>query len=335
MKELKIDEEFKKLIPPLSNEEYKQLEENLAEEGCRDSLITWNNTIIDGHNRYEICMKNIIPFSIKEMNFDNRQEAIEWIIKNQFGRRNLPAYERAKLALRLEPIIKENAKERQVANGGDKKSENAKSNVQISAPTIRNKSRDELAKIAGVSHDTIEKVKLIEREATEEQKEALSKGEKKVNTVYKELRPVKLKEEHRNEPIKSKNLETKICNICGKEKPLSEFYAAQNNCKQCEIARKRVGLTVEKAKKLNEKFSDEKLNKMYEEMKSPYPTEQDTGKNIYDPIITEIEDILNEFNNKINKFLFMESYLEDVKAIKPLLENNIKNLETIINFIKE
>lgn len=38
---------------------------------------------------------------------------IEWIIKNQFGRRNLPAYERAKLALRLEPIIREKAKERQ------------------------------------------------------------------------------------------------------------------------------------------------------------------------------------------------------------------------------
>ena len=330
MKELKIDEEFKKLIPPLSNEEYKQLEENLAEEGCRDSLITWNNTIIDGHNRYEICMKNIIPFSIKEMNFDNRQEAIEWIIKNQFGRRNLPAYERAKLALRLEPIIRDKAKERQ----GSRNDLNITQKSAESKPK-RNESRDELAKIAGVSHDTIEKVKFIEREATEEQKEALSKGEKKVNTVYKELRPVKLKEEHRNEPIKSKNLETKICNICGKEKPLSEFYAAQNNCKQCEIARKRVGLTVEKAKKLNEKFSDEKLNKMYEEMKSPYPTEQDTGKNIYDPIITEIEDILNEFNNKINKFLFMESYLEDVKAIKPLLENNIKNLETIINFIKE
>ncbi len=42
-----------------------------------------------------------------------KEDAIEWIIRNQFGRRNLPTYERAKLALRLKPIIKEKAKEQQ------------------------------------------------------------------------------------------------------------------------------------------------------------------------------------------------------------------------------
>lgn len=79
--------------------------------------------------------------------------------------------------MRLEPIIKEKAKERQREAGGDKVSEQAKAVVQKSAQVVKNKSRDELAKIAGVSHDTIEKVKFIESEATEEQKQALSKGE--------------------------------------------------------------------------------------------------------------------------------------------------------------
>lgn len=65
--------------------------------------------------------------------------------------------------------------------------------MQKSADLIKPvKSRDELAKIAGVSHDTIEKVKFIEREATEEQKQSLSKGEKKVNTVYLICLPVNL-----------------------------------------------------------------------------------------------------------------------------------------------
>lgn len=68
-------------------------------------------------------------------------------------RRNLPAYERAKLALRLEPIIKEKAKENLKASG-----ENFGKGVQKSAKPINPiKSRDELAKIAGVSHDTIYK----------------------------------------------------------------------------------------------------------------------------------------------------------------------------------
>ena len=53
--EIKIKEEFKELIPPLTNEEYKQLEDNCLEEGIREKIILWNNYIIDGHNRYKIA----------------------------------------------------------------------------------------------------------------------------------------------------------------------------------------------------------------------------------------------------------------------------------------
>ena len=101
------------------------------------------------------------------MDFNNREEVIEWIIRNQFGRRNLSNFQRSELALRLKPIIKAKAKEKQREAGGDKKSKTAKSVVQKSAPAIRNKSRDELAKIAGVSHDTIEKVECIKKKGTE------------------------------------------------------------------------------------------------------------------------------------------------------------------------
>lgn len=38
---IKIDHEFKALIPPLTPEEYAQLEINLVAEGCRDDLIVW------------------------------------------------------------------------------------------------------------------------------------------------------------------------------------------------------------------------------------------------------------------------------------------------------
>lgn len=51
MNNLRIDKEFKTLIPPLTKEEYKQLEENSKEEGCRDSLIIWNDIIQYGIRR--------------------------------------------------------------------------------------------------------------------------------------------------------------------------------------------------------------------------------------------------------------------------------------------
>ena len=57
-RQLNIDPEFKNLIRPLRREEYRQLELNLVMEGCREDIIAWNDTILDGHNRYEICNKN-------------------------------------------------------------------------------------------------------------------------------------------------------------------------------------------------------------------------------------------------------------------------------------
>ena len=54
---LEIKKEFKDLIPALTAEEFKQLEDNCLAEGIREKILTWNGTIIDGHNRYEIATK--------------------------------------------------------------------------------------------------------------------------------------------------------------------------------------------------------------------------------------------------------------------------------------
>lgn len=86
---LKIDSEFKHLIRPLKRKEYIQLESNIIADGCRDPIITWNGLIVDGHNRYEICTRHNIPFTVKEMEFDCREAVIAWICANQLGRRNI------------------------------------------------------------------------------------------------------------------------------------------------------------------------------------------------------------------------------------------------------
>ena len=88
---LKIDPEFQNQIPPLTDDEYKQLEENILKEGkLLSPLIVWNNTLVDGHNRYTILQKHPeIYFSTMPLRFENREEAIAWICRNQLGRRNL------------------------------------------------------------------------------------------------------------------------------------------------------------------------------------------------------------------------------------------------------
>ena len=183
---IRIDKEFKSLIPPLSDEEFKQLEENILRDGIREPLVMWHvpngdDILIDGHNRWEISAKHAgIPFDIKRMTFDTREDVIQWIILNQFGRRNLSAYDRSLLALKLKPVIAKQQKQKQV-NGGKEKVQ--QKSVE---PTTTQK---ELAKVAGVSHDTIHKVEVIEEKATPQTKQLIRDGKLSINQVYNSVHP--------------------------------------------------------------------------------------------------------------------------------------------------
>lgn len=88
-KEIKIDPRFKSLIRPLLKDEYQQLEQNLLVDGCLNPIILWKGTIVDGHNRYEICTRLGIEFETQEMDFESDEDVIAWICSNQLGRRNI------------------------------------------------------------------------------------------------------------------------------------------------------------------------------------------------------------------------------------------------------
>ena len=189
MKQIEIKEEFKKLIPPLTKEEYKQLEDNCLEEGIREKIILWNNYIIDGHNRYNIAKQWNLEFETESKNFSSEEEVKEWMILNQFGRRNLSNYQRSVLALQLEDVFRAKAKEKQKEAGG------ALPQISAKAPI---ETRKELSKVAAVSHDTIAKVKKIQEKAPEEIKAKLATGEVSINAAYKEIKKEEKKEERIN-----------------------------------------------------------------------------------------------------------------------------------------
>lgn len=92
-KEIVILEELADFIVPLNKEEKEQLEQNIVLEGCRDPLTLWENkdsmVLVDGHNRYNICKKNNIEYSVQIKDFQDLEEVKEWMINNQLGRRNL------------------------------------------------------------------------------------------------------------------------------------------------------------------------------------------------------------------------------------------------------
>ena len=173
---IKIDNEFKSLIPSLAENEYQQLEENLLQNGIREPLSIWGEVLIDGHNRYEIAQKHDLEYQTVKYDFESRNDVIFWIIKNQFGRRNLSSYDRSLLALKLKPVIAERAKENMIATQNNITAKQ-KSAEQISPI----ETRKELAKMADVSHDTINKVERIEEKAIESIKQMAKNGNISIN----------------------------------------------------------------------------------------------------------------------------------------------------------
>jgi len=90
-----LTKERKSLLPALDKATYALLEANILQYGCRDPLILWNGILIDGYNRYEICMKYEIPFKTADMQFASRDWALIWIVATQISRRNLNAFQLA------------------------------------------------------------------------------------------------------------------------------------------------------------------------------------------------------------------------------------------------
>ena len=213
-----IDSEFQSLIPALSAEEYGQLEENILHDGIRDALIVWDGILLDGHNRYEIAQKYDLPYEVQEMNFDSRADAERWVILNQFGRRNLSAYDRSILALRLKPIIAAQAKGKEQ----ERKTTFQKSE-KSSLPAVN--TTKEIAKAAGVSHDTIAKVEKIETQAPPEIKAAVKSGEMSINQAYQATRREEKKAEVQKRIEEYAEVQTGVIDIEKPEKKYNIIYA--------------------------------------------------------------------------------------------------------------
>lgn len=56
--EIRVDHEFETKIPPLTEEEFRNLEKSILTDGeIISPIIIWNGIIVDGHNRYHILKK--------------------------------------------------------------------------------------------------------------------------------------------------------------------------------------------------------------------------------------------------------------------------------------
>jgi site-specific DNA-methyltransferase (adenine-specific) len=210
---IKINEDFKRLIPALTQEEYKQLEDNILKEGIREKIITWDGYIIDGHNRYEISQKWNLDFETESKHFASELDAKIWMAYNQLGRRNLQDFVKGELMKTIEELERQKGqqiyKEKAIFKGN-----------QHSAPLsiIDNEPKHDTRKIVaeklGWSTGKKAQFDVVVKKAPEEIKEKLRSGEVSINQAYQEIK----KEE------KKANFEQKKAEF---EKPIKEVNTNQ------------------------------------------------------------------------------------------------------------
>jgi protein gp37 len=168
---IKIDPALKKYMNKLNNKERTLLEEQLKRDGCLDPLKVWiqgdDEIVLDGHNRYEICIANDIPFKTTPISgINDYLDAEIWIEEFQLGRRNLTDSERAVRIGRLY----EKRKQREGAQVGNKNAaleeKQLGQNDPVDCDTIDEESATEekpkstaeqMAKELGVSEKTVKR----------------------------------------------------------------------------------------------------------------------------------------------------------------------------------
>ena len=250
---LKIKEEFKKLIPALTTEEFKQLEDNCMAEGIREKILTWNGFIIDGHNRYEISQKWDLDYETENKSFNSEDDVYLWMIDNQNGRRNLTDGWKYKLQQRKKEILAKKGKEKYKETVG-RPSKESLSIVDNDLP--KHNTQKEIAKTLNWSTGKVAMADIVFKKATPEVEEKVLNNEITINQAYKEIKKEEKKAEYKEKVLETR-VETKISDNIKNGDSLEILESLENGCIDVVLTDPPYGISY----KSNRSMFDEAITK--------------------------------------------------------------------------
>jgi len=196
-----VNEELKAYIDPLTPQEYEALERSLLAEGCRDALVLWGDVLVDGHNRYGICMRHGLPFqTVQATRFETMEDVHLWMIDQHLGRRSVSDFQRGVLALRKKEIVQSRLARSQGAkapDGGEQGNRDggatdASTHAGAQAPSDPTASlpapdaldsREAIARAARISSSQVLMIEKIRKQAAPEVVAAVKSGAISINAA--------------------------------------------------------------------------------------------------------------------------------------------------------
>lgn len=98
------------LFPMMTGDDYRALRDDIAANGLLEPITLYTGEILDGRNRYTACLELGIDPTYDEY---KGNDPIRYVISKNLQRRHLTSSQRAVIALEVEKILGERARERQ------------------------------------------------------------------------------------------------------------------------------------------------------------------------------------------------------------------------------
>lgn len=304
LSELKIDDDFKSLLPELDAETYTALEKDIVSNGMFDPIVIWNGFIVDGHNRYAICKAHYInEVQVKELKKATKSDAMQWIADHQYAKRNLQRSDRVRIYMKVEAQVEKEKAAKSLANlKQNKDTDESNLTHREEKQSEDGRTAEIMAKKAGFkSKNTWKDAKLIVAEGSQDQIVRMDKGGKGngINTIAKEIR----------EGVKDGE---RKCTKCGKIKPLSDFTSGHNYtwCKECENQRRRDAVYKGEAFK--------NVDKAISSLKNG------DGKKTIAGQTGEVKFLVSNFISSVNRI---------IADYGKLSKDSVKELDTLVSFV--
>lgn len=167
-------------IFPLDEEHIDELAKDIEEHGQRIPVELIDGKVVDGRRRTLACQKLGIEPDTREIEVD---DPIAYVLSLNLHRRHLTPSQRSNVGFRAKRLYTEQAKERQRASGGDRKSGKS---VPVKLPEpIRGDARDMAGKAVGVSGKMIDYAEKVHDHGVPELVKAVDDGRMSVTTAAK------------------------------------------------------------------------------------------------------------------------------------------------------
>jgi ParB-like chromosome segregation protein Spo0J len=185
---LRLNPEYEKLLPKMSDEEFSELKASIQSEGQHYPIIVNEDLeVLDGHHRYRACTELGVEPDFEVRKFDDKLIEKKFVIEANLRRRHLNNFQLVELAVPLLEIEKALAKKRQAKGGKNGRSAELGLAPEDAEPEFKAKATEVVAKKAGVSTRTFERGKKILEEASEDDKQKLREGKASITKVYSEI----------------------------------------------------------------------------------------------------------------------------------------------------